>query len=57
VAIELLITPDSIESGSLRAVDAALVVHQLALALGPEVVSTIATTVSGPRISRPIGGF
>lgn len=35
-AIDGLITADSIEAGSLRAVDAALVVHQLAAALGPE---------------------
>jgi len=34
-AIDGLITPDSVESGVLRAVDAALVVHQLAAALGP----------------------
>ncbi len=35
-AIDGLMTPDRIESGSLRATDAALVVHQLAAALGPE---------------------
>lgn len=41
-AIDGLVTPEAVESGSLRAVDAVLVVHQLALALGPE---------------HPIGGF
>lgn len=35
-AIDGLITPEAVESGALRAVDAALVVHQLAIALGPE---------------------
>lgn len=35
-AIDGLVTPDSVESGALRAVDAALVVGQLAAALGPE---------------------
>ncbi len=35
-AIDGLITPQAVESGSLRAVDAALVVGQLAIALGPE---------------------
>lgn len=35
-AIDGLVTPESVESGSLRAVDAALVVHQLAAAIGPE---------------------
>jgi|SRR5680860_257481 len=36
LAIDGLVTPESVESGSLRALDAALVVHQLAAALGPE---------------------
>jgi hypothetical protein len=35
-AIDGLVTPESVESGSLRALDAALVVGQLAAALGPE---------------------
>lgn len=49
LAIDGLVTPDAVETGSLRAVDAALVVHQLALALGPEVVMPRA------RVSAPKG--
>ena len=41
-AIDGLVTAETIDSGSLRAIDAALVVHQLALALGPEKVSFVA---------------
>jgi hypothetical protein len=36
MAIDGLVTPEAVESGSLRALDAYLVVHQLAQALGPE---------------------
>jgi len=35
-AIDGLVTPQSVEGGSLRALDASLVVGQLAAALGPE---------------------
>lgn len=35
-AIDGLVTPDAVEAGSLRALDAALVVGQMAAALGPE---------------------
>lgn len=35
-AVDGLMTPEAVEDRQLRAIDAALVVHQLALALGPE---------------------
>src|SRR4051794_20852468 len=35
-AIDGLMTPEAVEDGHVRAIDAALVVHQLAAALGPE---------------------
>ncbi|MDQ3708577.1 MAG: hypothetical protein M3387_04585 [Actinomycetota bacterium] len=35
-AVDDLVTPESVEGGSLRAVEAALVVGQMAAALGPE---------------------